>query len=47
MRHLAGLDIIPPSSILPTDNIIYLAADELPNGFKHPHCLGAGTDVVP
>lgn len=40
MRHLAGLDGTPNS-----DNIIYLAAGEEPNGFKQPHC--GTTDITP
>jgi uncharacterized protein GlcG (DUF336 family) len=40
MRHQAKLDGTPNS-----DNIIYLAAGEAPNGFKQPHC--GTSDVTP
>jgi uncharacterized protein GlcG (DUF336 family) len=40
MRRLAGLDGTPNS-----DNIVYLAAGEEPNGFKQPHC--GTTDITP
>ncbi|MBV8097295.1 MAG: heme-binding protein [Acetobacteraceae bacterium] len=47
MRHLLGLDGIPAGAGLNgTDNIVYLAPGEAPNGFKHPHCLGE-SDVTP
>lgn len=29
------------------DNMIFLATGEAPNGFKHPHCLGAADDGDP
>ena len=46
MRRKAGLAKIP-GGVSPggTDNIDYLAEDEAPNGFKHPHCLP--TDIAP
>ncbi|WP_431272059.1 GlcG/HbpS family heme-binding protein [Dankookia sp. P2] len=46
MRRLVGLDSIP-GGVGPggTDNILYLAAGEAPNGFKHPHCFPS--DVEP
>jgi uncharacterized protein GlcG (DUF336 family) len=48
MRHLLGLDGIPAGvGLNGTDNIVYLAPGEAPNGFKHPHCLGPDTDVTP
>ena len=39
MRALAGLDTVP-GGVAPngTDDIIFLAAGEAPNGFKHPKC---------
>jgi uncharacterized protein GlcG (DUF336 family) len=40
MRHLASLDGTPNS-----DNIVYLAPEEPPNGFKQPHC--GATDITP
>lgn len=40
MRHNAKLDTTPNS-----DNIVYLAPNELPNGFKQPHC--SDKDVTP
>jgi hypothetical protein len=40
MRHLAALDATPNS-----DNIVYLAAGEAPNGFKQPHC--GTSDITP
>jgi len=40
MRALAGLNGTPNN-----DNIVYLAIGELPNGFKHPHCLAS--DITP
>lgn len=46
MRALAGLNGIPSGVGLGgTDNIVYLAAGEAPNGFKHPHCFP--TDITP
>jgi len=47
MRALLGLDKIPNGPVNGTDNIQYLATGEPPNGYKHPHCLGEGTDVTP
>lgn len=50
MRRLANLAPVsgkPAGVINGTDNIAYLGATEAPNGFKQPHCLGAGTDVTP
>jgi uncharacterized protein GlcG (DUF336 family) len=47
MRHLAGgVDGIP-NGVGPgnTDNILYLAAGEAPNGFKQPHCFAS--DITP
>jgi uncharacterized protein GlcG (DUF336 family) len=40
MRALAGLASTPNN-----DNIAYLSVGELPNGFKHPHCLPS--DITP
>lgn len=39
MRALAGLDVVP-GGVAPggTDDIIFLAPGEAPNGFKHPKC---------
>jgi len=47
MRHLAGLDkTIPGGST--SDNISYYPTAAVdPSQFKQPHCLGAGTDIVP
>ncbi|MBV9656111.1 MAG: heme-binding protein [Acetobacteraceae bacterium] len=46
MRKLLGLDAIPAGvGLNATDNIIYLAPGEAPNGFKHPHCIA--TDITP
>jgi uncharacterized protein GlcG (DUF336 family) len=46
MRRKAGLGTIPSGvGFNKTDNIDYLAEDEAPNGFKHPHCLS--TDIDP
>lgn len=40
MRRLAGLDGIPAGvGFSGTDNIDYLAANQPPAGFKHPHCF--------
>ncbi len=48
MRQLLGLSAIPGGvGLNDTDNIVYLASGEIPNGFKHPHCLGENTDVTP
>ena len=48
MRQLLRLDAIPSEVGLDnTDNIVYLASGEPPNGFKHPHCLGENVDVTP
>jgi len=43
MRQRAGLDGTPNS-----DNISYYPTSAVdPSQFKQPHCLGAGTDIVP
>jgi len=48
MRKLLGLAAIPAGvGLNGTDNILYLAQGEPPNGFKHPHCLGENVDVIP
>ena len=40
MRRAVGLDGIPAGvGSGGTDNILYLAPGEAPNGFKHPHCF--------
>ena len=46
MRAQAGFNVTP-AGVGPggTDNIAYLAANEAPNGFKHPHCFGF--DITP
>ena len=41
MRRLAGLDGTPSA-----DNIVYLAAGELPHDVGHPHCF-LGKDITP
>ena len=41
MRRLAGLDGTPSP-----DNIVYLAAGELPHDVSHPHCF-LGHDITP
>jgi uncharacterized protein GlcG (DUF336 family) len=46
MRHKAGLDGIPSGvGLNGTDNIVYLEANEPPNGFKQPHCFPS--DITP
>jgi uncharacterized protein GlcG (DUF336 family) len=46
MRRLAGFDTIPGGvGLNGTDNILYLASGEAPNGFKHPGCFQF--DVTP
>ena len=47
VREALGLDNIPggvgPSN---TDGIFFLGAGEEPNGFKHPTCLDAATEIT-
>lgn len=46
MRAWAGLSGIPKGvGLNGTDNIVYLATGEQPNGYKHPHCLPS--DITP
>jgi uncharacterized protein GlcG (DUF336 family) len=46
MRRAVGLDQIPGGvGFNHTDNIDYLATDEAPTGFKHPHCFPS--DIPP
>ncbi len=47
MRAGAGFASTSPGGVGlgGTDNILYLAANEAPNGFKHPHCFP--TDITP
>jgi uncharacterized protein GlcG (DUF336 family) len=47
MRKTLVLDKVPAGvSPQKDDNIIYLEANELPNGFKHPVCAGKENKVV-
>ena len=48
MRHMAGLDTIPPGGVglNGTDNIIYTAVGSTPTGFEQPHCFPS-KDITP